>query len=85
MEKIWFIFEKGRHLGPFSIQELKKKIASKEIQSNDLVWKEGMDKFVSVKAIAELELLKGQNIVLPNPHIITLNKIFSALFTIISP
>lgn len=39
---MYYVGKSGQQIGPFSLEELKSKLASGEVSPSDLVWKEGM-------------------------------------------
>lgn len=50
----WFYSKNNAQHGPVSLEELRNKIATGDVESTDLVWKEGMGDWTPVAKIAEL-------------------------------
>ena len=51
-DAVWFAGKGGQQQGPFTEEDVQAKLASGEIKTNDLLWKEGMDQW---KKAAEIE------------------------------
>ncbi len=49
MKKEWFVFQGKHHIGPFSIKEIEKMLASEEVKKNSLIWKEGEKDWVELQ------------------------------------
>lgn len=54
MNKIWFIDDKGKIEGPYSVADLK---ADSRITPDSYVWREGWDKWQRIRDVPELEEL----------------------------
>lgn len=54
MERQWFLFSKHEQSGPYSWEELKNIAASGSIETNDLVWAEGMEDWVKAGSMEGL-------------------------------
>jgi len=54
-DKIWYIHINDEELGPFSKQEILDKLASKEVESDDYAYCEGMDDWTEISAIDALQ------------------------------
>jgi hypothetical protein len=52
----WFYSKNGQQLGPISEEEFSNKCASGEILTTDLVWKEGMNDWLSLAKVTGLSL-----------------------------
>jgi len=50
----WFYGKEGRQFGPIDEATLRARVASGEIGSDDLVWREGMERWQPLKEVAEL-------------------------------
>jgi Interferon-induced transmembrane protein/GYF domain 2 len=50
----WYFSKNGTQLGPVSIDELKSKLASGEISTTDMVWREGFPDWRKAAEISEL-------------------------------
>ncbi|RYD40520.1 MAG: DUF4339 domain-containing protein, partial [Verrucomicrobiaceae bacterium] len=50
----WYYSKNGTQLGPVEEGELRGKIASGEISSSDLVWREGMTDWLPSSKVSEL-------------------------------
>jgi len=53
----WYYSKNGTQLGPISTEDIQAKLASGEIASSDLVWKDGMADWLPASQIAELRSL----------------------------
>src|SRR4051812_15634803 len=49
----WYYTDQGQQMGPVSTEELKRYAASGRLQPGDLVWKDGMPKWVPVSSVGE--------------------------------
>lgn len=54
----WFVILNGKSDGPYSVPEL---LRNKEVNSNTLAWREGMEKWLPIREIPELKLLFIEN------------------------
>jgi len=57
MEKIWFIFEKDHHLGPFSTEDIEELYKNGHIGADAQLWKESVSDWISLKNLVEFSFL----------------------------
>ncbi len=50
----WYFHKDGEQTGPFTMAQLQEKVNSGSIQAKDLVWKEGMEEWVSAETVPGL-------------------------------
>jgi type IV pilus assembly protein PilA len=50
----WYHARGGQHVGPVSLAELTRRIGAGEVGSDDMVWREGMPDWQSVRTVSEL-------------------------------
>jgi membrane protease subunit (stomatin/prohibitin family) len=50
----YYVAKNGQQLGPFTIDQLKQFVATKEFVITDLVWKEGMENWTEASQVADL-------------------------------
>jgi len=62
MKKEWFVFQGKHHIGPFSIKEIEKMVSLNEIQSNNLIWKEGEKDWVSLSDAPDFKFLSNPDL-----------------------
>lgn len=61
----WYYSKNGTQLGPVSQDELASKVASGEVSSSDLVWKDGMADWIPASQVAELRVVPAASPVSP--------------------
>src|ERR1700731_1207150 len=54
MADVWYYAQNGQQAGPGSASQLQQLARSGQIQSSDLVWKEGLPQWIQAKAIKGL-------------------------------
>ncbi len=59
-EKIWYIYEKDHHVGPFDESEIAQMLDSERIQSDTMIWKEGNESWAPLERIESLNHLLPQ-------------------------
>ena len=63
----WYYLKNGEKVGPISSTELKNLAVKQEIMPSDLIWKEGLEKWVAAKSVDNLIVNDG--IVIDTSHI----------------
>jgi hypothetical protein len=58
----WYYSKNGTQLGPIGDEEIKAKIASGEVASTDLVWKDGMGDWLPAGQVGELRAVIGSSL-----------------------
>ncbi|MDH5581796.1 MAG: DUF4339 domain-containing protein, partial [Bdellovibrionales bacterium] len=53
MEKEWFIYKGDHHTGPYDIEDVHKMFLDGNVEDSDLVWKEGLSNWVSLKILLQ--------------------------------
>lgn len=61
----WFYSKNGTQLGPVEESELRAKLASGEISTADLVWREGMADWLAAARVPELNALAPRSVAPP--------------------
>lgn len=54
-EQDWYLLKKGHHTGPFTNRDLLRQIEKNEVKGDDRVWKQGLDNWVRVGDLNELD------------------------------
>mgnify|MGYP000947039046 CR=1 FL=1 len=69
MNKIWFVFQRDHHIGPYSQEEIGKLFVEGRVGGQSLLWREGLAEWLYLKDIPEfLELLKSKEELPPEIH-----------------
>lgn len=61
----WYYSKNGTQLGPVEEGELRAKIASGEVSTSDLVWRDGMTDWLPSAKVAELAVIPAPHVAIP--------------------
>jgi membrane protease subunit (stomatin/prohibitin family) len=53
----YYVAKNGQQLGPFTLDQLKQFVVSKEFEANDLIWKEGMENWLEANQVEDVAKL----------------------------
>ena len=52
-DAVWYVGKGGQQLGPFSVDDVKAKLASGDLAAADLAWKDGMAEWLAIGSLAD--------------------------------